>query len=104
MARRERSNLWRPAVLAAVLAICLFALYQGTVKLRQAQEQLDMVTMTNQKLARDNQRLYRQVQRLRRNPQALERTARREMGMAAPNEVVYQATGAGGPARPGKKE
>ena len=90
MAKGEGHNVWWIALIVSVLLVCSFAIYKGTSQLTRAQEELDQVRATNQRLDQENRSLYRQVQRLRSDNQALERVARREMGLVRSGEVVYQ--------------
>lgn len=104
MASSERSRLWWPLILAAVLALCALVLWRGVVKLSGLQEELAAARQSNARLDKENRALYRQVQRLRQDKTALERAARRDMGLVGDDEVVYTGPGKKAPAqRPPEK-
>jgi len=87
----DKAWLW-PVLLGAVLILCSLALYRGMHTYHQAHQELSQVQATNQRLEEENRALYQEVLRLRNDPRAVERAARREMGLARQDEVIYQTT------------
>ncbi len=62
----------------------------GLVELSRKQSQRDRLVEVNQRLTEENYRLFRSIERLKEDPAYIESIARRELGMIAPDEMIFK--------------
>jgi cell division protein FtsB len=93
--RSLRAWLWRLAaagVIAGALAYVPYRVYgsQGYVHYRKLARDVREIEKANAALRAENARLAHEVDRLSADSNAIGRVARDELGMVAPNEMVFQ--------------
>jgi len=62
----------------------------GLVELNRKRERRDRLVEVNQRLTEENYRLFRSIERLKEDPAYIESIARRELGMIAPDEMIFK--------------
>lgn len=86
--------------MALALAVYLLVIVfgdQGLLELKSMQKQLNAIKQENAVLERQNAELYRSINRLKNDPAYIEQTARRELQLVRPEEIVFKfETGPGG--------
>lgn len=83
----------RPLLVALVLGAMAFATAfgeRGLVRLVGLTRDLDVLTGATARLADENGRLAAEIASLRQDPRALEAAARRDLGLVAPDERVFE--------------
>lgn len=63
---------------------------RGLVRMLALERDLAAVQAATDRLAEENRRLAAAVARLRDDPRALEAAARRDLGLVAPDEIVFE--------------
>ncbi len=63
---------------------------RGLVRLVALRRDLGAVQAATDRLAEENRRLAAAAERLRDDPRALEAAARRDLGLVAPDEIVFE--------------
>jgi cell division protein FtsB len=88
---RER-RLWPWLVIALIAATVAAASAgdRGLVRLFRLRAEHARIVARNAEIETDNARLRKEVQLLREDRRAIEKIAREELGMARPNELVFQ--------------
>ncbi len=78
--------------LATVLAIGYFTIFgeRGLLQLRERERELAEVEGLNARTGGKNKELKKRVILLKENPQYVEETARKELGVAGSDEIIYQ--------------
>ena len=62
----------------------------GLPRMQSLQSELDTIEQESDVLREENSRLRKQIKDLREDPAAIERIARDELGMAGPDEIIFQ--------------
>jgi cell division protein FtsB len=62
---------------------------RGLPRLRALEGRLEELEEQNEELARDNELLVRRIEALREDPRQVEWTARRDLGLVMPEELVF---------------
>lgn len=98
-AGREKDMSTMQRVIWAVLALIWVHLFlyvvfadRGLVGVRQATIQYEAMQSENRDWVQRNLMLERQIDRLRHDPVFIEQTARSELGMVRPTELLFQFT------------
>jgi cell division protein FtsB len=94
------------AILGAILILIVFG-DNGYMDRNRMKKVLDNLVQDNRRLADENLNFYRRISRLRNDPVYLERVARRELGLVADGEVVFNLHDPGKkqpPVQPHKRE
>jgi cell division protein FtsB len=83
-----------------VVAVCVVVLFaflfvvglgeRGAADLYQLHLRKVGLERSNVELEKKNRAIYRRIQRLKNDPEFVENIARRELGMVAKDEVIYQ--------------
>lgn len=63
---------------------------QGYARVQQIKTEIKSLEIKNRKIKRENISLRSQIRAIHSDPNYIENIARNEMGMIAPDEVVYQ--------------
>lgn len=91
---RGRIRLSISAVLAGLLlaGMGLATVFgdRGLIRMLALERDLAAVQAATDRLAEQNRRLAAAVARLRDDPRALEAAARRDLGLVAPDEIVFE--------------
>ena len=81
--------LWLMLLVSGVfLLMILFGEYGVFAKHRLKTKRIELEVATSQ-LKEEIQNLYLETEALRSNPQVIEAIARKELGMVAPDEIIY---------------
>lgn len=91
--RRSRQLPFRAIAAAALLlGMALATVFgeRGLVRLFALERDLAAVRAATARLADENRRLSAAILRLRDDPRALEAAARRDLGLVAPDEIVFE--------------
>jgi cell division protein FtsB len=62
----------------------------GYARVREVRRDLQSLKSENRQIRRENEALKNQIRAIHADPDFIENIARNEMGMIAPDEVVYQ--------------
>ena len=101
---RRTVKYFKLAVVFSVLAsIGILMGQKGLIEKHELEEKRIVLQKDNERLALDIQELERNVTLLRTDPGAIEKVAKRELGMARPDEMVYVFDGDRSRARPVRK-
>jgi cell division protein FtsB len=78
--------------LATVLAIGYLTIFgeRGLLQLRERERELAEVEGLNARAGDENEKLKKRIILLKKNPQYVEETARKELGVAGSDEIIYQ--------------
>ncbi|MCK9523856.1 MAG: septum formation initiator family protein [Proteobacteria bacterium] len=87
--------MWRlfPVVLLVTTAIYVplkLTDDKGYTRVREIQRDLQSLRMENREIRRENEVLRNQIRAIHADPDFIENIARNELGMIAPDEIVYQ--------------
>ncbi len=88
MARRQQM-IWGAVAVALVLAITSLQAEGGFRRYWRLRADMRTLEARNTKLIDENARLRREVQALQTDSAAIERSAREELGVIRPGEVVF---------------
>ncbi len=89
----RRGLVSRPLLVALLLGVMALATAfgeRGLVRLVGLTRDLDALVGATARLAEENRRLAAEIASLRQNPRALEAAARRDLGLVAPDELVFE--------------
>ncbi len=62
----------------------------GLVELSRKRSHRDQLVEVNRRLTEENYRLFKSIERLKEDPAYIESIARRELGMIAPDEMIFK--------------
>ena len=76
----------------ALFAIIIFTVFgqRGLVHLNRLRSELHRYQQENHILTEKNRKLAQEIELLRNNLEYIEETARSQLGMAYPDEIIYQ--------------
>jgi cell division protein FtsB len=95
-AMRALSNfIWNILPILIVVATAIYLPLKltdekGYTRVREIKRDLQSLKMENRQIRRENEALRDQIRAIHADPDFIENIARNEMGMIAPDEVVYQ--------------
>lgn len=75
--------------LIGLVGLILFG-SNGYLDYVRLKEKKDRIVARNQETEAENRRLGRKIERLRDDPVYIEHVAREELGMVAPDEIIYK--------------
>jgi cell division protein FtsB len=76
-----------------VAAICVpFEVFgpQGLARVEQLRRELIVLKETNKRIKRENEAIIKEIKAFHSDPRYIEKTARGELGMVGPGEIIYQ--------------
>jgi len=86
---RRAAGILLLTAMAVAAALAVFG-HNGFMRLADLREKRDEIRQENLKLQEQNKDLRRQVEFLHHDARYLERIAREELGLVAPNEIVFR--------------
>ncbi|MCF8023864.1 MAG: septum formation initiator family protein [Desulfobacteraceae bacterium] len=82
--------LWAAVLAAGIYLLAIIFGDRGLMELKSMHKDLRAVQEKNARIEEENTALYRTINRLKNDPEYIEYTARRELHMVAPDEIVFK--------------
>ncbi len=88
---KVRKNRFLVLFLLFVFVLALFAVFgdKGLVDVYRLKKERDRIVAFNRSLEKENSELEKKITLLKTDKRYIERIARDELGMIAPNEIIY---------------